>query len=146
MKMVISKKKGNLWENKLAHFLQSHGIKAWKDSASGGGSLEKADIGNNLGLHIECKAVKKINLKQVWDKAELECSKTHNSPLLAIHFDSMPDNTWLMVLHSDDYVDLIKSKGIAPAASVSEHPNDREKKWALERVKTAINAALKLME
>ena len=56
--MINVKKKGNKGENKFANWLVKNGIKAWKDSASGGGNNEKADIGNNLNLHFEVKTVK----------------------------------------------------------------------------------------
>ena len=61
-----SKKKGNAGENAFANFLVRNGIKVWKDSASGGGTNEKGDVGNNLNIHFEIKTVKKINLLEVW--------------------------------------------------------------------------------
>lgn len=107
------KKKGNAWENKLANWLVANGIKAWKDGASGGGTNEKGDVGNTLNLHIESKSGKKFNIKQIWEKAELECQKTHNEPILFIHYDGMPDNEWLTVIHSETWLDLItKNQGV----------------------------------
>ena len=49
--MINPKKKGNLWENRLANWLKDNGIRAWKDGASGGGNREKGDIGNNLDMN-----------------------------------------------------------------------------------------------
>lgn len=105
-----SKKKGNLWENRWANWLRDNGIKAWKDGASGGGDREKGDVGNNLNLHMEVKGVKAINLKKVWAKAQLECQKTHNQPLIAIHFDGMRDDEFLVVIDNHNWLDLVKGE------------------------------------
>src|SRR3990167_1160259 len=111
--MINSKKKGNIWENRLANWLRDNGIKAYKDGASGGGSREKADVGNDLNIHFEVKGVKKISLHSVWKKACHECTKTHNEPVLAIHFDGMPDDKFLMVLDNDHFLDLLtKNEGV----------------------------------
>jgi len=135
-----SKKKGNLWENKFANWLVANGIKAWKDGASGGGLNEKADVGNGLNLHFEVKAVKKINLQEVWKKACHECGKTHNDPVLAIHFDGMPDNKWLIVLDNDHFLDLLtKEEGI------KTDYQDPKLKWAFSRLKNEINSVMKFL-
>jgi hypothetical protein len=81
----------------------SKGIKAFRNSMSGG-SIWKGDIANNLDLTIEIKTVKKINLQQAWRQVEADYSKARNSPILAIRFDKMPKDTWLIVQHSEDWV------------------------------------------
>ena len=107
--MINSKKKGNHFENVFANWLKDNGIKAFKDTMSGGGNREKGDISNNLNLHIEVKAVAGINLQKVWKKALLECEKTHNSPLIAIHFNGMPEDKFLIV------IDIVTGKQIGRA-------------------------------
>jgi len=143
--MINSKKKGNLWENKFANWLKDNGIKAWKDGMSGGGSREKADVGNNLNLHMEVKAVAGINLKKVWDKAEFECQKTHNTPLIAIHFNGMPDNKFLIVIDNDAWLDLMLKK---PEEKVvmEEVEDSREKKWAIQNSITSLKKLLKFYD
>lgn len=138
---INSKKKGNLWENKLAKWLSSKGIKAWKDSASGGGSREKADIGNNFNLHIECKAVKAINLKKVWDKAVIESNKTHNIPHIFIHFDGMIDDEYLVVLHSEDWAELFKQ---AWAPKTIQGELSRSEKYKVDKLIQSAKEVLKL--
>jgi len=136
-----SKKKGNLWENRFASWLSLNGVKAWKDGASGGGNNEKADVGNNLGLHIEVKAVKAINLKKVWAKAEKECEKTHNSPLLAIHFDGMKDDEFLIVLNNYDWLDLLtKNEGI------KTDYQDPKLKYAIQNLVEAGKSVIKRLD
>ncbi len=104
-----AKKKGNAGEHAFAHWLVSNGIKAFRNAMSGG-SVWKGDIANNLDLTIEIKTVKKINLMEAWRQVNRDASIAHNSPLLAIRFDGMPRDEWLMVLHSNDWVELVKSQ------------------------------------
>lgn len=105
--MVNAKKKGNAGENKFANWLTSHGFKANRDSASGG-ALHKGDIVNSLDYSMEVKTVKKIGLLEAWRQVKQESVMSRNAPLLSIHFDGMPENEWLIVLHSDDWVELEK--------------------------------------
>lgn len=102
-----SKKKGNKGEHELAHWLEENGIKAFRNSMSGG-SIWKGDIANNLDLTIEVKTVKRINLLEAWKQVNKDASIARNSPLLALHFDHMPTKEWLMVVHSEDWLDLVK--------------------------------------
>lgn len=139
--MPNSKKKGNAGENKFANWLIDNGIKAWKDGASGGGNREKADVGNNLNLHFEVKTVKKINLLEVWKKALHECVKTHNNPVLAIHFDNMPENEWLMVVSSDHFLDLLGGENKADMSY-----EDPKKKWAVQNLIESAKKVVKLLE
>lgn len=140
--MVNSKKKGNHFENVWANWLIDNGIKAWKDGASGGGNREKGDVGNGLNLHMEIKAVQKINLQKVWKKALHECEKTHNNPLVAIHFNGMPEQDFLVVISNHDWLDLIKGES-APVDSTYEDP---KQKWAIQNAITALKKLLKHYE
>lgn len=139
---INSKKKGNKGENKFANWLVKNGIKAWKDGASGGGSNEKADIGNNLNLHFEIKTVKKIGLLEVWKKALLECQKTHNLPVLGIHFDGMPEEEWLMVVSSQHFLELLQGE----SAPVDMSYEDPKQKWAIKNLIEASKKVLKFYE
>ena len=103
------KKKGNKGENDFAHWLQSHGIKAWRNSSSGSG-MYKGDINNSIDYTFEIKTVKKINLKEAWYQVNRDSSVARNTPCLAIHFDGMPKDTWLMVMNSEDWIELVKKK------------------------------------
>lgn len=105
--MINAKKKGNAGEHELAHWLIANDIKAFRNSMSGG-SVWKGDIANPLDLTIEVKTCKKINLKDCWRQVSKDASIAHNSPLLAVHFDGMPKNNWLMVMDSNDWIELIK--------------------------------------
>ncbi len=142
---VNSKKKGNMWENRLAGWLHSHGIKAWKDGASGGGSREKGDVGNNIDMTIESKACKKPLLEKWWAQTQASASKHHNSPVLFIHIDGMPDLEWMVVMHSEDWVEMTKLAKQTPNIVEVPAENDRERRWALDQLKSAINRAMKFL-
>lgn len=139
--MPNSKKKGNAGENKFANYLVRNGIKAWKDGASGGGNNEKADIGNNLNLHFEVKTVKKLNLFTVWRKAMLECTKTHNDPVIVTHFDGMPEDEWLITIHSEHFLRLLTGDSHAEATY-----EDPKKRWAIQRLVDSAKAVIKFYE
>jgi len=106
-----AKKKGNRGEHEFAHWLMENGIKAFRNSMSGG-SVWKGDIANGLDLTIEVKTCKKINLQEAWRQVSRDSSVAHNSPLLAIHFDNFPKKQWLCVIHSEDWLDLIKNQNV----------------------------------
>ena len=99
-----AKKKGNHGENEFANWLFSHGFKAWRNGSSGAG-MYKGDINNGMDMTFEIKTVKKINLLKPWQQVSKDASIAHNSPVVAIHFDGMGKKEWLMVIHSEDWID-----------------------------------------
>ena len=107
--MINAKKKGNAGEHKFAHWLISKNIKAFRNSMSGG-SVWKGDIANDVDLTIEVKTVKKINLMEAWRQVNRDASTAHNTPLLAIHYDGMPNDSWLIIMESGDWADLVINK------------------------------------
>ncbi len=86
--MINAKKKGNKGEHEFSYWLMENGIKAFRNSMSGG-SIWKGDIANDLDLTIEVKTCKAINMQKCWRQVERDASIAHNSPLLAVHFDKM---------------------------------------------------------
>lgn len=104
-----AKKKGNKGEHAFAHFLEANGVKAFRNSMSGG-SIWKGDIANNLDLTIEVKTVKKLNLMEAWRQVDKDSSIARNTPVLVVRFDHMPANEWLVVQHSSDWVEGLKTQ------------------------------------
>lgn len=102
-----AKKKGNKGENQLANWLQANGIKAYRNGASGA-TQYKGDVYNELDLTIEVKTVKKLNLMEAWRQVNRDSSLARNTPTLAIHFDGMPKDEWLIVIHSETWLDYLK--------------------------------------
>ena len=149
-----AKKKGNAGENKVAHWLDSHGFKAFKNGSSGG-NMWKGDVHNNLSIlgdavHLEVKTVKRINLLDAWQQADRDAGMAKAIPVLLIHFDGMPENTWLTVLHSEDFIHVVKSIPQNAEKLNTSHNNavrqsDRELEYATNNVRVAITKLLKLL-
>lgn len=108
--MINSKKKGNAWENKLANWLAENGYPAYKEGMSGGGNRHKGDIINSLDMTIESKAYKNIQLPAWWKQVETSARIHGNTPVLFIHQDGMPDKEWLVVMHSNDWIEMLKGE------------------------------------
>ena len=107
-----AKKKGNHGEHEFAHWMKENGLRAFRNSMSGG-SVWKGDIANDLDQTIEIKTVKRINLLEAWRQVNRDASIAHNTPVLAVRFDNMPKKEWLIVIHSNTWLDLIKAeKGV----------------------------------
>ena len=106
--MINAKKKGNAGEHQFAHWLEENGIKAFRNSMSGG-SIWKGDIANNLDLTIEVKTVGKLNIQEAWKQVKSDSNIAHNTPVLAIHYNGMADKSWLMVIHSEDFLEMLKA-------------------------------------
>lgn len=142
--MVNSKKKGNAWENRLANWLRDNGVKAWKDGASGGGNREKGDIGNNMDMTIESKASKTVKLMEWWGQVKESADKHHNAPVLFIHKDGMGESEWLVVMHSDDWLDRIvkQENQVEPV----DRSINRNKKYVIERTIYQLKQLLKELE
>ncbi len=110
--MINAKKKGNRGENALANYMQTQGIPMWRNSSSGGG-MQKGDINNNLDMTIEVKTVKKLNLQEAWYQVNRDASTAHNMPVLAIHYDGMRKDNWIVCIDSEDFIDMLKKyKGL----------------------------------
>lgn len=138
--MVNAKKKGNSWENKLANWLSDHGFRARKDGASGGTAREKGDIHNNEGFTIESKAYKQLALQEWWRQVTKSASLQGNSPLLFIHQDGMPDNEWMVVMHSEDWIDMWKKQKGEVEVKETLDPNLR---WKIEKTVYALKELMK---
>lgn len=144
--MVNAKKKGNAWEHKVAKFLSSHGFKTWKDSASGGGSREKGDIGNSLDMTIESKSTKVIRLPEWWKQVSHSASLQRNQPVLFIHQDGMGNEEWLVVMHSNDWVEMLKKSKTEKIYQEVPQEDSNSKKWAIQNAITSLKKLLKEYE
>lgn len=110
--MKNPKKKGNLGEAQFSEWLRENGYKAWRNSSSGAGQI-KGDINNTMtilgeAVSFEVKTVAKLNLMKAWRQCNGDSSKAHTTPVLATHFNNMPAKTWLITIHSEDFMTIIK--------------------------------------
>lgn len=144
-----AKKKGNKGENDFANWLQINGIKAYRNSSSGGNTW-KSDIHNGLGYNLEVKTVKRINLLDAWKQSERDANMAHTTPLLAVHFDGMPKDQWLIVIHSETWLDYVKN---APETKETEGgaiplhtPLSYSEKSAISRARNALSEVAKVLD
>ena len=100
--------------------------------------IDQGDIVNSLDMTIESKAAKNICLPEWWGQVTRAASKHHNQPVLFIHQDGMRDDEWLVVMHSNDWVEMLKmAKRDVERVEVPEE-DSREKKWAVQSAITAL--------
>ena len=137
--MVNAKKKGNRGEHLFSEFLRGKGIKAYKDSASGGGAGEKGDIINDIGYCFEVKTVKALNVKKAWAQVDKSSGMNKTIPCLVIHFDGMPEGEFLMVQHSEDWIEMVT--GNEKVDATYKNPQiERDRKYNLDAlIRTAKN-------
>jgi len=138
--MVNAKRKGNRNENDLANWLRSHGFKAWKDPSSGS-FYEKGDVGNNLDVTIETKAAKKVELQKWWRQVETAAALQRNEPALFIHIDGMPKSEWLVVQHSEDWIEARKGN-----SETEQNYINPKAKFAFQNAKEALRVAMKYLQ
>jgi len=138
--MTNAKKKGNNWENKIANWLRAHGFKATKDPSSGA-HYERGDIVNNMNLTIESKACKKVKLMEWWGQVDTAAAQQRNEPCLFLHIDGMPDNEWLVVMHSNDWIEHMKTD-----PEVEQDYQDPKAAYAFRNLKEAVRVAMKYIE
>lgn len=137
----FSKQKGNIWESRLATWFRTHGIRAWKDDKSGGGSKEKGDIGNDIDMTIESKAGKQIKLMEWWRQVRRSAAMHRNAPVLFIHEDTMPQDEWLVVMSSYDWIEFVKGQ-----KEVDTSYKDPTAVWELRNLVEAAKKVIKRHE
>lgn len=144
--MTNAKRKGNQGQIDFATFMQSHGFRCQSDGSRSGGGEWKGDVHNDLGMSIEIKTCKKINLHECWKQTDRDAQTSRTMPVLAVHFDGMPQGSWLMVTHSEDWIESLKAnKGVQAIEYKDVSEENRALKWALEQLKNAITKVLKLL-
>lgn len=136
--MINSKKKGNRGENNWANFLTKNGIRAYRNSSSGSG-IWKSDVNNSIGFNFEVKTVKKLNIQEAWKQTARDAERSHSTPSLVIHYDGMKEDEWLVVLHSNDFLDLLLN---GKELDLQSPVNERSVKYKLDRAKYAIKDLL----
>ena len=73
-----------------------------------------------------------------WGQVEKSADQHHNTPVLFIHQDGMGAEDWLVVMHCEDWLDLVKGEKEADTSYT-----DPKLKWA---VKNAVEANKKLLK
>lgn len=124
----------------MANWLRSHGFKATKDPSSGS-HYERGDIVNDMNLTIESKACKKVNLMEWWKQVDQAAAQQRNEPVLFIHVDGMSDNSWLVVQHSEDWIEARKGN-----SESEQNYQDPKVKYAMQRLKDNLREVIKYID
>ena len=139
---INAKRKGNNGELAFAEWLRSKGVKAYRDSASGGGNGNKSDISTDTDFGFEIKTVKKINLMEAWHQCDTSAGMNKTVPCLAIRFDGMPKDQWLMVLNSEDWAEyVLGNRDVGGNVFV-----DQKAKYAVQNAVQSLKTVLKHFE
>lgn len=102
------KKKGNKGERDFSKWIRENLNEfCYRNSGSGAGIL-KSDAHNNLGINFEIKTVKALNLKEAFKQSQRDADMAHTKPYVVVHFDGMPQDSWIMCMDNGDWVELYK--------------------------------------
>ena len=64
-----SREKGKRFEREIANFFKSYGVSARRTAQFCGKTGAAGDVEGVPGVHIECKAVEKLNLEQAYQQS-----------------------------------------------------------------------------
>ena len=64
-----SREKGKRFERDIANFFKQHGVNARRTAQFCGKTGAAGDVEGVPGIHIECKAVEKLNLEQAYQQS-----------------------------------------------------------------------------
>lgn len=143
--------KGKLLENYICDQIRGKGIdpKACRAPGSGNGNREKGDIstsmmvlGQNAG--IEAKNQANLSIPEWWRQTR-KLEKLSREPILAFKQFGEPLAETKVVVYLDTFLELVKRSSGIPEIVEIEKEDSRDKRWALEQLKMAVNKALKYM-
>lgn len=103
--MTVKNKKWYLFQESIAEKLAEIDPKARSTKASGG-STEKGDVKNNIGLHIECKC---YQTKSVYNEDWLQKCQEEiplHSDKIAVVFTENKDGKFRAHLDGDDFMEM----------------------------------------
>ncbi len=143
--------KGKILEEYVCIQLKEKNIdpKAQRSYGSGNGNGEKADInttmmilGQNAG--IECKNQATLHIRDWWRQTQ-KLQSLGREPVLVFKQFGEPLAETKCIIFLDTLLELVKTGQNAPMTAIlpADEGDNREKRWALENLKVAVNKALK---
>ena len=103
--MVNSKKKGSRVELQLANLLKEHGYDTRRTAQYNGKELDsKADVVGLEGIHVECKAVERLNIHDAIEQA-IRDNKSDDLPAV---FHKKNRKPWLVTMTLEDWLTIYK--------------------------------------
>ena len=98
-----SKNKGARGERMLSQYLNKHGLHTRRGYVQCG----ESDLVDLLGIHVECKFVEKLNVRNAMDQAIKEAEKRKDG--MPTVFWKVSRKPWLTVMLTDDWIRLYKA-------------------------------------
>ena len=95
-----SKDKGARGERLLSAFLNSFGLHTHRGYVHCG----QSDLVDLLGIHVECKNVERLNVRQAMDQAITEAKKRKDG--MPTVFWKVSRKPWLTIMLTEDWVKL----------------------------------------
>ena len=97
-----SKDKGSRGERLLSAFLNSFGLHTHRGYVHCG----QSDLVDLLGVHVECKFVERLNVRQAMEQAIKEAEKRKDG--MPTVFWKVSRKPWLTIMLTEDWVKLYK--------------------------------------
>lgn len=100
-----SREKGKRFEREVANFFKNYGVSARRTAQFCGKTGAAGDVEGILGIHVECKAVEKLNLELAYQQSarDAEAAGKNEVPIV-IHKKSRKPAMITMTL--TDWIDM----------------------------------------
>lgn len=96
--------KGKRGELLLARFFREHGYEARRTSQYCGQTGDAADVIGLPGLHVECKFVERLNVRD----ALLQAIHDAKPGLLPVLFHKRSREEWLVTMGAEDFMEIYR--------------------------------------
>ena len=113
-----SKQKGKRGELSLCRFLREQGYEARRTAQYCGNTGDAADVVGLPGLHVECKYVERINLRDALEQAKRD-ARPGNIPVVFHRSNNRP---WVVCLGAEDFIEIYREW----EAGMDERKNARD--------------------
>ena len=95
-----SREKGKRGELLLARFLREQGYDCRRTSQYCGQTGDAADVVGLPGLHIECKFVERLNVREALE----QCKRDAKKGLIPVLFHKRSREDWLVTMRAEDFM------------------------------------------
>lgn len=100
-----SREKGKRFERDIANFFKGHGITARRTAQFCGKTGQAGDVEGVPGIHVECKAVEKLNLEEAYQQSIRDADAAGKNEIpVVIHKKSRKQAMVTMALM--DWIDM----------------------------------------
>lgn len=100
----FSRDKGKRGERMLVRFLRDQGYEARRTAQYCGKSGDASDVVGLRGLHIECKFVERLNVREALRQAIRDAA----AGLIPTVFHKRSNEEWLVTLRAEDFMTIYR--------------------------------------